>query len=301
MRRIREVFLLAGLAIVAAPLPARAAFEDLEVSPRWRAVGGAGVAAVDDPYAALRNPSALAWADGVNGAFSYLQPYSLDFAAQNAVGGTFRLPGSAGGIGIGVRQFGVRYLGVSLDEELTITVSHGFRLMHDAQSELAFGWGVSLHHLSFGPSVTGLDPGSASTVGLDVGATAVIRDLTRVGFAIHDFNSPSIGDRDREPLPRRVTGGMVYQPYPGVSALVDLAAGLGEAIEYRGGIELEPIDHLMLRAGIGTEPNTFSAGIGFRIRGLALDYGFSSGGGVLDETHHVGLEIRGPGFRSGTP
>jgi hypothetical protein len=46
-----------------------------------------------------------------------------------------------------------------------------------------------------------------------------------------------------------------------------------------------------LRAGLCTAPNTFSAGIGFELRGMKLDYGFSSGGGVLRETHHVGVEV----------
>lgn len=292
IRRLVSVALVAGLAIAA---PARAAFDDIEVSPRLRGMGGTGFAVLDDAWAPLRNPSALAWAEGTVGTFSWLQPFSLDFATQNAIGATVPLPGSAGGLGIGIRTFGTEYEGQKLDQEATYTIAHGFRLLHDAQSELALGWSASLLTLSFGSSITGIDPGQASTVALSLGATATVRDRTRVGFAAQNFNSPRIGSRDHESLGRRLVGGVAYTPYAGVTTLLDMRAASGEDIGYRAGIELEPVDFMRLRAGIATEPNTFSAGIGIRVRGhLQLDYAFSTGGGVLGETHHVGLELHGP-------
>jgi len=291
----RRLLPFAFATLIAVASPALASFDDIEVSPRLRGVGSTGVATLDDAYAPLRNPSALAWADGASGAFSYLQPFSLEFATQNAVTASIPLPGAAGGIGIGIRTFGVRYLGETLDQEETFTFAHGFRLLHDTQSELAFGWSVSLMTLSFGTSVTSLDPGQASTVGFSVGAIATVRDRTRVGFVVQNLNSPKIGDHDYENIPRRLAGGLVYEPYAGVTAMLDMRADLGETIGYRGGVELNATDFLKLRAGIATEPNVFSAGLGLRIRGhLQLDYAFSSGGGVLSETHHVGLELHAP-------
>ena len=47
-----------------------------------------------------------------------------------------------------------------------------------------------------------------------------------------------------------------------------------------------------LRAGVVTNPNSLTAGFGYRCRGSALDYGFSTGGGVLDSTHQFGLVVR---------
>jgi hypothetical protein len=275
--------------------PALAAFEDIEVSPRQRGLGSTGFAMLDDAYAPLRNPSTLAWAADATGAFSYLKPFSLDFASQNVVTAATRLPGAAGGIGIGIRTFGVRYQDQNLDQEATYTIAHGFRLLHDAQSELAFGWSASLLTLSFGNSITGLDPGQASTVAVSMGATATVRDRTRVGFVAQNINSPRIGDRDYQDLARRLMGGISYTPYAGVTTLLDMRAVSGESIGYGAGIELEATDFLKLRAGIATEPNTFSAGLGIRVRRhLQLDYGFSTGGGVLEETHHVGFELHGP-------
>lgn len=292
MIRQLRLLILAGATLAALHAPARAAFEDVAVSPRLRALGGAGIAVLGDAYAPLQNPSALAWADGIRGAASYVRPFTLDYAVQNAVGLTLPLPGRAGGAGLGVRTFGVDYQGESLQRETTVSLAHAFHLLRDFHSELAVGWSLSLHTLSFGSSVTGLDPGEASTLGLGVGATAVVRERTRVGFAVHNLNNPSIGDRDETSLPRRVAGGVAYTPYAGVVTLLDMRAELGAAVEYRGGFEIEATDFMWLRAGVCTEPNAFTAGVGVRAGLVRLDYGFSSGG-VLDDTHQVGIELVG--------
>ncbi len=274
---------------------ARAAFEDVEVSPRARALGGSWAALSADPYAAFHNPAMLAWTDRTGGMASYVRPFGYDFSSQSVVAGAVALPHGLGGVGLGVRRFGVDYLGENLTTETTVAVAHGFHLLADRQSELTVGWAFDVYGLEFGRSVTGLDPGRASSFGLGVGAAAVIRDRTRVGFSALNLNNPSIGDRDREELRRRVSVGVSYAPYPGVETVLDIASELGEEVQYRGGAEFQVGDFASLRAGIRSEPSTFGAGIGFRLRGLRLDYGFSTGGGVLGETHQFGIGYLLPG------
>ncbi|HET7225366.1 MAG TPA: hypothetical protein VFK69_06580 [Candidatus Eisenbacteria bacterium] len=293
---LTTIALLAG-----ACAPAWAAFEDIEVSPRFRAIGGAGVAAAADVYAALGNPAALGWIEGVSGAASYVEPFSLGFAQQNAVAATLPLSRRMGGVGFAVRTFGVRYQGENLDNETTLSIAHGFPIMQDAQSALAVGWSVSLYSMSLGTSVTGIDPGKASTLGLGVGAVALVRDRTRVGFAIENLNNPSLGDKDHEDLARRLTGGVTYSPYAGVTTMLAMNSELGQGMEYRGGVELQATSFLWLRAGVASDPNVFTAGLGLAVKGLELDYGFSSGGGVLGETHHIGLEVHARAPWEGRP
>lgn len=287
--RVLAILLIALSAV--APGLARAAFQDIEVSPRLRALGEAGTAVALDAYAPLHNPALLAWSDDVSGAVSYLEPFSLPFSSQSAIAGSMPLPGGAGGLGFGIRKFGVRYMDVDMTDEMTLSIAHGFKLMHDAQSELAFGWSVSFYSLGYGRSVTGLDPGKATSLGLGLGAVATVRERTRVGFSIENANNPSIGDRDHEDLNRHVRGGLAYSPYPGVTTVLDMNAQLGSEIEYRGGIEFEAAKILWLRTGLATAPNKFTAGFGLNVHGIHLDYGYSSGGGVLDDTHHIGLEV----------
>ena len=285
---------VAGLGIATA---AWAAFEDIEVSPRARALGGSWAALRDDAYSVFHNPAGLAWAGRLQVGASTVRPFGYDFSQQNTAAAAFALPGRWGGLGAGARGFGVEYLGETLTRENTFGVAHGFHLRRDRQSELAIGWAVNLYSLEYGRSVTGIDPGDAMALGVSVGAMAVVRERTRVGFQALNFNNPEIGDRDQEELRRRVSVGVSYAPYAGVETVLEIANELGEAVQYRGGAEFEVAEFLLLRGGIRANPSVFTAGIGLRWTGIQLDYGFSTGGGVLEDTHHLGIGYSLPGVR----
>lgn len=293
LRRNRGPLIVALTAIVIVELGlacnAWSAFEDIEVSPRARAMGGAWSALRDDAYGVFHNPATLAWAGRLQAGASTVRPFGYDFSSQNTAVAGFALPGRWGGIGAGVRAFGVEYMGESLEQENTFTIAHGFELRGDRQSRLAVGWAVGLYSLEFGRSVTGIDPGDATALGLSVGALAEVRNRTRIGFHALNFNNPNIGDRDHEELGRRVSVGVSYAPYSGVETVMEIASELGEAVQYRGGAEFQVAEFLSLRAGVKSNPSVFTTGLGLRWTGIQLDYGFSTGGGVLGDTHHLGI------------
>jgi hypothetical protein len=288
---------LAFAVTLCGPGPASAAFEDVEVSPQARALGSSGSALLSDSYAAFHNPASLAWAGRPLGAASYLRPFGYDFSSQGVFCGALALPRGFGGAGFGVRRFGVEYRGRTLTRETTLSLAHGFHLLRDHQSEVAVGWGIDTYALEYGQSAvidqgTGqvrIDPGSASAIGIQVGGVVVLRERTRVGFTVANLNNPGIGDRDREELPRRLSAGVSYSPYAGVETVLDIANELGGPVQYRGGAQFRVSEFLVLRTGIHTEPSAFSAGFGLERAGLSLDYGFSTGGGVLGDTHHFGI------------
>jgi hypothetical protein len=286
---------VAAVIALVAPPGARAAFEDVEVSPRARGLGGSSAALLADEFAPFHNPASLAWIQGLGGAASYVRPFGFDFVSQSTVVAGAALPRRLGGVAVGIRHLGVDWLGESLTGETTVALSHGIHLLRDRQSEVALGWTLALYSLDYGRSVTGIDPGSATGLGVNVGATAVVRDRTRVGFQALNLNNPALGDRDREDLRRAVSVGVSYAPYPGVETALDIAHEMGEAVQYRGGAEFAVSDLVWLRAGLRTEPNTFSAGLGLRHAGIGFDYGFSTSG-VLGETHQFGIRYR---FASG--
>jgi len=289
-RMLRTAALAATLATAVAA-PARAVFEDVEVSPRARALGGSWAGFGDDEYAPFHNPAALAWWEGVGGGASTVRPFGYDFSSQQTVSAGVALPGRWGGVALGLRRFGVDYQGQNLTRETTVTLAHGFRLMADEQSELAIGWSLSLYGLSYGRSVTGIDPGDANAVGVSIGGTAVLRDRTRIGFSAANVNGPNIGDRDKEDLRRRLSVGVSYAPYAGVETALDISSEPGETMQYRGGAEFQVARFAWLRAGIHTAPNVFTTGAGFAVGPLRLDYGLSTGG-VLGETHQFGIAYR---------
>lgn len=293
-RRIIPV--LAGLAVLTAATPALAAFEDVDVSPRTRSLGGAYCAQPADAYAPFLNAAALAWTGDPTGAASFVQPFGYDFSKQLVASGTMRA-GKWGGLGLGIRHFAVDYKGEKLTSETTVSLAHGIQLMKDLQSMLAAGWSINLYNLDYGLSLdadpaqtgTGIDPGSATAFGINISAQAAIYNRTRVGFYALNLNNPTIGDTDKEDLIRRVGAGVAYMPYKGVTTVLDISHELGSPVQFRGGTEFEVNDLLRLRAGVRSEPGIFTAGVGVSHLGITVDYGFSTGGGTLAATHQFGV------------
>lgn len=286
-RSTAAILALVSLATLVAP--AQAAFENLMVSPRARAMGDAAVALDDASYAATLNPAQLGrlGGPGAVGA-SYVQPYGLDFHRLYYLGGAVRMPGQSGSLGFGFRQYGVEYEGVDLQDESTFTVAYGLPLYEDIHSRIDLGVGLNLYRLEFGETVSGLDPGSDLTTGLDVGLAATLHDRTHVGVLVHNVNSPKIG-RDQEELPRRLHAGLSYAPYAGVLTVFEVEAVHGEEAQWHGGLEFAVYDQFVLRGGLMTRPNKLTAGFGYRFDQASLHYGFSTGGGVLDSSHQFGL------------
>jgi hypothetical protein len=286
-RRTTAILIL--LALTWQALPVQAAFENVMVSPRARAMGDAGVAVPDAPYATYLNPALLAYAERAGSVgLSYTQPYGLSFNKLLYLGAQFRLPGRAGSLGLGLRQFGVDFEGVDLTKEGTLTLSHGIALYDDLHSSVALGYGLNLYQLEYAESVTGIDPGDDVSLGFDLALVATLHERTRVAFMIHNLNAPKIGV-DEEELPRRLHGAVAYEPYTGVVTTLEVESLHGDKAQWRGGLELEVVENFDLRFGIATEPSKLSAGFGYDFKGFALNYAFSTGGGVLESTHQFGL------------
>ncbi len=283
---------LIAAALLLAGATAEAAFENVMVSPRARAMGEAGVAVPDAAYGAYLNPAGLAELPSAMGAagFSYVQPFGLDFTKLYYGGAAYDLPGRAGALGVGFRQFKVAFQDTSLLKETTFTLSHGVYLFQDLHSSVAFGYGLNVYHLKLGETISGMDPGSATAVGVDLALLAVVHDRTRLGVLVHNANVPKIG-KDEEEVPQRLNLGASYQPYSGVITTLEAQAQKGEHTQWRGGIELELVDDFHLRAGIMTAPSKLAAGFGYAFRNLSFEYGFATGGGVLDSSHQIGLRL----------
>jgi hypothetical protein len=278
--------------------PAAAAFENVAVSPRARAMGESAVATPEAAFAVAHNPAALGDATGTALAATYVQPFGLEFARLAYLSAAIPLPGAPGHLGLAFSDFAVERDDVDLMQETVVSLGYGVPLFQDLHSTVILGASANLYRLEFAetigdgtPAYEGaFDPGSASTLGLDVGLLAVLRERTRFGVLVHNLNSPEIGD-DQELLPRRLHGGVAYEPYVGVVTSFEITAEVDQEAQYHGGLEFELAPGFDLRAGVVTNPSKLTAGFGYAMRGVALNYGFSTGGGVLDTTHQFGLTL----------
>lgn len=277
---------------------AQAAFDDLTLSPRARAMGGTAVAVRGDAWSFYTNPSLLPWMESPDVAVATTRPNGADYNRLTGVGGSVPLPQRWGGVSLGLRHFGVEYKDVDLLAEYTISVSHGFQLFKDESTGAAAGWTLNFFNLDLGKSIglsgdgsDGVDPGNAWTVGLDLGAVVQVWERTQVGFLARNINNPTIGDEDEELL-QQVAVGMSYEPYEAVVTAFDIRSRPGEEFRVHAGAEFGVLEALDLRAGLETDPNKVTAGFGVHVRGITLDYAFSTGGGVLETTHQFGLSYR---------
>lgn len=295
MIRTKTVLLTLAVLLCAAP-PAQAFFDNLMVSPRTRAMGDVSVSVPDAPFAAYLNPAYLGQVSEGTIGTSYLQPYGLGFTDLGYLGGAIPLSEKAGAIGLGFRYFVVDYESTfegnteknKLLEESTYTISHGIGLFRDVHSTVDLGYGLNFYRLSQGTDLVGEDPGDGWAVGLDLALLVSIHERTRIGAMVKNVNSPRIGS-EREDLERRVNGGISYEPYRGVITTFELESQLGEKVQYHGGVEMVIFKGFALRAGVMTSPSKVSAGFGYVFRGVALNYGYSTGGGALDSSHQFGL------------
>ena len=278
-----------GLWLLWAPA-ASAAFDDITVSPRARAMGEASVAVPAAGYAAWLNPAHLSLADGGTASAAYVRPFGLDFTDFLVIGGAVPLTDRWGHVGFGLSQFKVSYDDTDLMTETQLTLAHGLNLYSDYHSRVDFGWALNMYGLEFGQSVTGEDPGEDTVFGVDLGMIMTLHKRTQLAFRVKNLNHPQIGV-DNEELPQRLTGGVSYQPYTGVITTFEIQNELGQDVQYRGGTEFEIVPSFLLRAGLTTSPNKMTAGFGYLLAGFSLDYGFSTGGGALDSTHQFGLNF----------
>ena len=282
--------LLALFILLSTGGPAGAIFDDYDPSPRSRAMGGGWSAVADDGCALFYNPAGLGQLSDYQLFTSYYRPYGLDFLEYNAGSATIPLP-RFGVLGVGFQKFGVTYEGQDLQSEKTFSLSHGITVMEDVHSSLSLGYTFHMYSLDLGTSLDEQSLGSDQTLGVDAGILAVLRNRTRMGAVMRNFNRPRMGTGYREDLPRYMTFGIAYQPYPGVITALDMDKKFGEETRLKGGMEAQIVPLVALRFGVQTKPDRLMGGLGLSYRGVQFDYALINHS-VLPLTHQLSISYR---------
>ncbi len=264
-------------------------FDDRFPSPKISAMGGSGVAIGSGVWASYYNPAALSQLSNIQVGSAYVRPFNLTFFNNFFGAGAYPLPKKYGTLSLSFQYFGVDYEGQNLSGEYTFALSHGFYLLNDINSSLAFGYSLKGYYWTLGTSVEGVNLGSSTTVGIDVGFQASVYSRTFVGVYFLNINAPQVGDITKHDLPQRIVAGLAYQPYNGVTTTLDFNRSLdADETEVWGGAEFQMFDMLMLRFGGTTNPNRFTAGLGLNMNKFSIDYALRTHS-ELGETHTFGL------------
>lgn len=226
------------LALWATPLWGQAVMGAREVG-----LGQAVTALPNSRWAMFGNP-ALLKQDRSTVSFFGIRYYG--FAELTDVAAAAALPLRIGTIAGGVYRYGD-----DLFEESRLRVGY-----KNAVEGFHFGLIISYNHVS----IEGY--GSAGALGIDAGIAAKITEELELGAKATNLNQPAYGDSEEE-LPRDLSIGLTYRLSDVALLSTDLVKDVRFPLSWRGGIEVSIIDNLQGRAGVTTNPQTFSLGFGY--------------------------------------
>lgn len=305
---VPALFFLLNAALAGAALDPVGGFPRLDPSARGTGLGGNMVAVGNGSEALLSNPSGLMYVDSRELEFTYSDLFSLGLVRQTVV--QFAWPRMGKEIRWEkdrFRQFppppARQAIGVAVSN---LRADAGDGAYHETQIALAYAWRLPVGLLA-GADYRFLTAGSAlATTGgsghaLDFGLT---REIGSFRLGLSAANLVSIMNWDEEggtrsieddaPLPLRWSAGLAYGScrWPVlVLAQVDLKGSSAALTQTGFGLEWRPHPVLALRGAlrqredeIGSR-NEWSAGAGFRLKEIHIDYGWQQSAHSLGQTH----------------
>ena len=232
-----------------------AQFENTDIGARAVALSGAFTSMSDNSLAIFYNPSGL----GQNkfrelSVFYSPAPYGLKELSTAAL--TYCEPFGFGTFGAGIKTYGYEFY-----REFNFILSYG----NIYKKRIFYGLNINYYNLSI------KDYNSASSFGVDLGGMAYITDFLRWGVFVKNITASTIG-QSKEKIAQVYRTGFSFQPRGDLFLILEVEKDVKNPVSFRGAMEYSVLDFLDLRAGVGTEPSTFSGGMGFCYDIFQLDY-----------------------------
>lgn len=302
------LLLLAARGRGAGASPVSTAFADIDPGPRLMAMGGAGVAGVQDPSAAWWNPAGLYFLRGTQGLATYDDLYGQGLVRRNYLAAAWKrtqeepvfrdnrlylTADDARGMAWGVS---LSSISVDLGAEDYSELMPALAVAGGLGPDVAFG--LSLAYLRAGSSLDGVSA-QGYTVGL--GTMARLPGGGRVGLSARNLLSRVFWEGNAiERLGLTATAGASWPVTPVADVRGDLSFGDGQGGLARlslGG-EYRFLDgHVAARAGLRryiNDPasrNVPTFGGGLHWSRFDLDYALTADGDGPGSTHRFGLMV----------
>jgi hypothetical protein len=272
-----------------------AQFLKLEMGARHAALGGTYAAYGSDVFTLWGQPAAIAWAPAAwQVGFQHTEWFQD--VRQEYIGVTGAVNHRAR-LGLTVNTVGVDDLARSTEDALGQLTSVGGTFG-------ARDWGVAVHYglrlneeLSVGGAVryirSEIDDVTANGVAADLGARWRVSSIEGlvVGASVTNVGTGLKYIRTRDDLPAAVRLGAAYDVRSlNLMLAADVVKYLDRDVDAGVGAEWRPIELLKLRVGYRSQGDDvdegLTAGIGFNLAGLEIDYAYVPFG-VLGEAHRV--------------
>ena len=262
-------------------------------------MGKAFVAIADDANAGYWNPAGLALLNAMQVSAMYSNPMNHALVSDAGVTDigyhtlSLGYPTGFGSVGLSLAYLNVGDIYVVEDasgptgekfedKELGVITSYG----NSITDQIYLGASLKFVRQSIWDE-------KGSGIGLDLGGLyEPIYGLT-FGLMLQDLIEPKIKlleDGETYSIPRKIRLGAAYRIMEDLVLIAaDIDKASGRSVKVHLGTEVEPVKDLAFRAGYTTDTGELSAGVGFRVSIIQLDYGF----GFLDlgSTHRISLTV----------
>jgi hypothetical protein len=230
--------------------------QEFPLGVRAQALGGASAAKGREAEALLANPALLTDLPGLTFTAFYSNPFGLKELRLSSFSASANLASLA--FGAAVVDFGnVLYR----DRWYHLAISRNVL----PKQRLALGLSGALRHLS----IAGY--GDDSAMLLNLGMRLRLSESLAFGSAFTNLLNAAIG-RQQEKMPRSVCLGFAYSPAATVTLQTEVYKQNNFPEEWRLGIEANPFPPLLLRTGIGTNPDRLTFGLALRLLTISLQF-----------------------------
>lgn len=230
--------------------------QEFPLGIRGQALGGASVAKGREAEALFDNPALLANLSGSTFTAFYTNPFGLKELRLSSFSGNVNYKNFA--FGAAVVDFGNT---LYRDRRYHLALARSFL----TAQRLTIGVGGALRHLR----IAGY--GDDSAVLFNMGTQLRLSESFVLGSALTNLLDASIG-RQQEKLPRSVCLGMAYSPHAALTLQMDLYKQNDFSEEWRLGIEVNPLAPLLLRFGVGTNPDRLTCGLALQVFKFNLQF-----------------------------
>lgn len=235
--------------------PVFAQFVNTDVGARQTALNGAFTSLSDNSLAVFYNPAGLGQMKDRE--FStFFSPAPLGMTDMSTAALTYAEPTKFGTFGAAFKTYGF-----DLYRENNFIVSYG----NNYKNRIFYGANLNLFNLKI------QNYGSATSFGVDIGAMAYLAKFLQWGFFGKNITGSTIGEA-KEKIAQVYRTGITYQPLDYLRIIAEIEKDIKFPVSVRGGIEYSVIDFLDLRAGVGSQPSNFTAGIGINYNIFTFDY-----------------------------
>lgn len=117
--------------------------------------------------------------------------------------------------------------------------------------------------------------GTAGALHIDAGFHAKVSKTLSAGFRVYNANQAWLSRTANERLPSIYSFGVAWQPNEKTLLVADVEKNINYPVSVKGGVEYAFNKVFRARAGFGTAPVNFGAGLGLQVKQLQLDFASS--------------------------